>query len=567
MTRDVTPAGVSLTTSVRQSASGRAGYVLSSDNRTCEDYDECSAGGHHCSQLCNNTAGGYSCYCGEGYYTDEDKGHLCLDIDECYEGADNCTDLETCENDPGSFHCTCTEDAVLVGDTCVLVTSTPAVKIKTTSQATTYQTTTSSTSMEQHSSLLQTTTTSTTTTTTTPVAPTSTETTTPRSSAMTSTPRSPAYRVTIPPATTSTSSVTSTTVPTTASKSFTATASIAASTTSSTTNTSTTITATVTTPSTAATIPNSSRKLTTATGTVTVVPLEPVESTTVTNNAQSETTGKQFSGTTTTQPPDTPTRSEATDIQLIEDPTALRPHEQNTVVLTIMMTIGEFTNEVRMDFKNRVAEIMSSHCRRLVREERECQRRDGDRKRRSPSPIVFTPAHVYIPVGYPRQSATRDGILLAFFIIRPDSADDFLPFPVDSIMTAVTSNQLQLQQDLGSKPIINMLPYEQYLYGITASSTADTTTDEGSPSGKPEEDAEFPVVAVSVAAAVLAVVALATAVVVGLKKSQTTSHRVREAPPYSLTPALQYDESVKCLKPTKEVWGTDNPVITMDSKV
>ncbi|XP_019636809.1 PREDICTED: mucin-like protein, partial [Branchiostoma belcheri] len=98
----------------------RAGYVLSSDNRTCEDYDECSAGGHHCSQLCNNTAGGYSCYCGEGYYTDEDKGHLCLDIDECYEGADNCTDLETCENDPGSFHCTCTEDAVLVGDTCVL---------------------------------------------------------------------------------------------------------------------------------------------------------------------------------------------------------------------------------------------------------------------------------------------------------------------------------------------------------------------------------------------------------------------------------------------------------------
>ncbi|CAH1226418.1 HMCN1 [Branchiostoma lanceolatum] len=83
------------------------------------NYDECSAGDHHCSQLCNNTAGGYSCYCGEGYYTDEEKDHLCLDIDECFEGTDNCTDLEVCGNDPGSFHCNCTEDAVLVGGTCV----------------------------------------------------------------------------------------------------------------------------------------------------------------------------------------------------------------------------------------------------------------------------------------------------------------------------------------------------------------------------------------------------------------------------------------------------------------
>ncbi|CAH1226450.1 HMCN1 [Branchiostoma lanceolatum] len=87
--------------------------------QTLEDYDECSAGDHHCSQLCNNTAGGYSCYCGEGYYTDEEKDHLCLDIDECYEETDNCTDLEVCGNDPGSFHCNCTQGAVLVGGICV----------------------------------------------------------------------------------------------------------------------------------------------------------------------------------------------------------------------------------------------------------------------------------------------------------------------------------------------------------------------------------------------------------------------------------------------------------------
>ncbi|CAH1226370.1 HMCN1 [Branchiostoma lanceolatum] len=92
----------------------RSGYVLSLDSLTCEDYDECSAGEHHCSQLCNNTAGGYSCYCGEGYYTDEEKDHLCLDIDECALQLTNCS--QQCENTAGSFNCACQDGFTLAAN-------------------------------------------------------------------------------------------------------------------------------------------------------------------------------------------------------------------------------------------------------------------------------------------------------------------------------------------------------------------------------------------------------------------------------------------------------------------
>ncbi|XP_019632992.1 PREDICTED: mucin-like protein isoform X1 [Branchiostoma belcheri] len=687
----------------------KAGYVLSADNRTCEDYDECSEGDHHCSQLCNNTAGGYSCYCEEGYYTDEDKVHMCLDIDECYEVTDNCTDLETCENDPGSFHCSCTEDAVLVGDTCVPVTTTPAM----TTKATTDQTTTSSTTKEQTTGLLQTSRATTTVTTTS--APM--ETTTRSSSTITSSLLSTTSGTTNPP----TTSTTTTAVPTTASK-----PSPLASTSPSTTNPPTTTTTTTLTPSsTSTTLPKSSYKPSTTTSTVlpttttitttttyvssptatdaqrfttsaipetatittaslttpistntitsppettktiaaqypttttvtlstsaspttstitstpkttaaqqpttttvtlstsasptttritstphtaetiaaqhpattttttitpsttkspttiitsspyttsTSTPFVPSEQVESTTSSQSETASTQPSATMSTQRLNVPTRGATAALPLTEDQNALRPHEQNTVVLTITMTIEEFTADVRMNFKRRVSEIMTSHCQRMVREERDCQRSDGDRKRRSLSAVVFTAADVYIPPGYPRQSATRDGILLAFFIIRPDSADDFLPFPVDSIMMTLRNNQLQLQQALGSKPITDMVPYEQYLYGVTVPATAGTTPVQGKPPGKPEEDSEFPLVAVSVAAAVLAVVALVIAVAVCQKKSHATAYRVQDTPPCSQTPVLQphFDESVRSFNPRKEVWGTDNPAIIMDSKV
>ncbi|CAH1226422.1 Hypp97 [Branchiostoma lanceolatum] len=265
-----------------------------------------------------------------------------------------------------------------------------------------------------------------------------------------------------------------------------------------------------------------------------------------------------------------PTRSATTELPLTEDQTALRPHEQNTLVLTIMMTIDEFTADVKTNFRHRVAAILSSHCQRQVREERECQRSDEDRKRRSPDAVVFSPADVHIPPGYPRPSSTRGSILLAFFVIKPDSAENFAPFPVDTIamVLQLSQPQLQLQQALGSKPITSMVPYPRYLYGATVPSATGTTPGEGKPAGKPQEDSEFPLVAVSATAAVLALVALAVAVVVCLKKSQAHAYRVG-TPPYSDTPVLQYDydDSVKRVNAAKEVWGVDNPNVILDSKV
>ncbi|CAH1226453.1 Hypp101 [Branchiostoma lanceolatum] len=233
---------------------------------------------------------------------------------------------------------------------------------------------------------------------------------------------------------------------------------------------------------------------------------------------------------------------------------------------------SSFTAGVKMNFKHRVAEILSSHCQRQVREERECQRSDEDRKRRSPDAVVFSPTDVHIPPGYPQRSSTRGSILLAFFVVRPDSADDFAPFPVDTIMMVLqlSQPQLQLQQALGSKPITSMVPYPQYLYGATVPATTRTTLKlgDGKPPGKPQEDSKFPLVAVSATAAVLALVALAIAVVVCLKKSQASAYRVG-TPPYIDTPVLQYDydDSVKRVNAAKEVWGVDNPIVILDSKV
>ncbi|XP_076440226.1 low-density lipoprotein receptor-related protein 2-like [Babylonia areolata] len=44
----------------------RQGYQLGSDNRTCQDFDECSTWGF-CDQLCVNSDGGHRCSCKKGY--------------------------------------------------------------------------------------------------------------------------------------------------------------------------------------------------------------------------------------------------------------------------------------------------------------------------------------------------------------------------------------------------------------------------------------------------------------------------------------------------------------------
>lgn len=45
-----------------------SGYIISADNpKQCKDVDECTTGLHHCSQICHNLNGTYSCDCRPGF--------------------------------------------------------------------------------------------------------------------------------------------------------------------------------------------------------------------------------------------------------------------------------------------------------------------------------------------------------------------------------------------------------------------------------------------------------------------------------------------------------------------
>ena len=52
----------------QQQCSCQRGYELNADGSTCDDVDECSTGSAACTQLCTNTAGGYTCSCNDGYW-------------------------------------------------------------------------------------------------------------------------------------------------------------------------------------------------------------------------------------------------------------------------------------------------------------------------------------------------------------------------------------------------------------------------------------------------------------------------------------------------------------------
>uniref|UniRef100_A0A673C406 EGF-like domain-containing protein n=1 Tax=Sphaeramia orbicularis TaxID=375764 RepID=A0A673C406_9TELE len=95
---------------VRGTAPCILGYSAAEDG-TCNDIDECETNSHHCNptQVCINTAGGYTCSCSEGYWL---IGGQCQDIDECRYGY--CQQL--CANVPGSYSCSCNPGFILNPD-------------------------------------------------------------------------------------------------------------------------------------------------------------------------------------------------------------------------------------------------------------------------------------------------------------------------------------------------------------------------------------------------------------------------------------------------------------------
>ncbi|XP_029358897.1 fibulin-2 [Echeneis naucrates] len=84
------------------------GFSLKTDERMCEDVDECMTNKHSCGphERCLNTVGSFVCKlqitCPEGYQL---RNSVCEDVDECALQTHNCGVGFICDNSMGSFLC------------------------------------------------------------------------------------------------------------------------------------------------------------------------------------------------------------------------------------------------------------------------------------------------------------------------------------------------------------------------------------------------------------------------------------------------------------------------------
>ncbi|XP_041262809.1 hemicentin-2 isoform X2 [Onychostruthus taczanowskii] len=94
------------------------GFIPDPGQLYCMDVDECTEGSHACryNQICQNSAGSYSCSCPPGYRT-LGTGWPCLDVNECLNFPPPCA--FECRNLRGSYECLCPAGkTVLPGGRC-----------------------------------------------------------------------------------------------------------------------------------------------------------------------------------------------------------------------------------------------------------------------------------------------------------------------------------------------------------------------------------------------------------------------------------------------------------------
>ncbi|XP_078505436.1 EGF-containing fibulin-like extracellular matrix protein 1 [Lissotriton helveticus] len=88
------------------------GFLLTANNYTCSDINECDSGSNPCAQQCFNMIGSFMCQCNQGYELSRDRLN-CEDIDECSLSGYLCQ--YQCVNEPGRFTCVCPDGYQLAG--------------------------------------------------------------------------------------------------------------------------------------------------------------------------------------------------------------------------------------------------------------------------------------------------------------------------------------------------------------------------------------------------------------------------------------------------------------------
>ncbi|CAH1264800.1 VWA7 [Branchiostoma lanceolatum] len=207
-----------------------------------------------------------------------------------------------------------------------------------------------------------------------------------------------------------------------------------------------------------------------------------------------------FSIPTTTRAP--PTAAVTSDMSV----------EANTIATDANMTVNEFTEEVKMIFKDTVANSMTSYCQRNVIEFVSCRQTEHLAKRSTHDPWTFDSDNVVILEGFPRASILPERITLAFFVSNPNSSPEKnAPVAGNLLLMVMQHNQVNVEEALGWKTIHSIYPY---VVSTNATEEPDYPVADSSP--------RVLYIVIGVVVAVVAITVLIVLIVRGKKKPNMT---------------------------------------------